>query len=141
MVLVIDENPVSRRLLCETLQAFKKCEVDSSGDTLLGYQKAISLPVTLLIISLTLPKVPATFLYELLAQTYPRLRRSRPAPPPVIFLGNHGDPLCNAAEFRKDPRVKGVLARPLKLQAILDTHADLIPDREDNPLGGLPPLP
>jgi CheY-like chemotaxis protein len=137
MVLVIDENPSSRRLLCETIVAFKQCEIESSGDTLLGYQKAITLPITLLLMSLTTPKIPATILYEILAQTYPRLRRSRPIPPPVIFLGNAGDAQANAQEFRNDPRVKGVLLRPLKLQSILDALNGVIPDREDNPLGGL----
>ena len=120
-------------MIRETLQSFTTAQVDSSPDTVYGYELALARRYQLFIIALHLPDMEGTLLYEMISKTYSTFREGEArVAPGVIFIREADDPQP-ADEISRDARVKGILSKPLSIERLLESVKSTLPKRE--PMG------
>ncbi len=136
-VLLAEESLPYRRVIREALTSFRHCEVDDSPTAERAFELALSRPYHLFILAIPLPDMSGMMLDRLIAKAYPLTHRGSHTAPPVIFLARPEDGSALAAHQR-DVRLRGTIAYPPKLDALLSLTAGLLADAPGR--GGLPPM-
>lgn len=129
-VLVAHDDVGTLRLLRETLAQFTDCEVDTSPTALYAFELAVERDYALFIFGLSLPVISGDLLYELLSKAYPHCHSSARTCPGIVYITDTHE--ANQVEaLQREARVKGVLAKPLAIDRILDRVKGSLPLREE----------
>lgn len=117
-VLVVHPAASTGRLIRETLENFTEAEVDTSPDTVYGFELALQRRYKLFVFGLALPHIDGPLLYELICKTHPYCHGGSRTAPGVIFVREDGDPRP-PEEIGRDARVKAILTKPLSIERLL----------------------
>lgn len=119
-VLVVYPAASTGRLIRETLENFTAAEVDTSPDTIYGFELALKRRYHLFVFGLVLPHIDGPLLYELISKTHPYCHGGTRGAPGVVFVREESDPRPTE-EINRDARVKGVLTKPLSIERLLQS--------------------
>ncbi len=129
-MLVIHSAASTGRLIRETLENFTIARVDTSPDTVHGYEMALARRYQLFIFALHLPDMEGTLLYEMISKTYAAFRDGEGRVAPGVIFIREPDESPPGDEIARDARVKGILGKPLSIERLLDSVKTTLPLRE-----------
>lgn len=129
-VLVVHSATSTTRLIRETLENFTTARIDTSPDTVHGYEMALARRYQLFIFALHLPDMEGTLLYEMISKTYAAYREGEARVAPGVIFIREADEAPPGDEISRDARVKGILGKPLSIGRLLEGVKNTLPLRE-----------
>ncbi len=133
-VLVVHPSAPNLRLIRETLTQFTTAEVDTTPDSVYGFELALQRRYQLFIFGVTMDGLDGPLLYELISKAHGFCHEGARSAPGVLFLSERSA-ARRREEFARDARVKGVLGMPLKIERLLDGVTGTLEVKDS--LGGL----
>jgi len=133
-VLVVHPSAPTLRLIRETLTQFTTAEVDTTPDSVYGFELALQRRYQLFIFGVTMESLDGPMLYELISKAHGFCHAGARSAPGVLFLSERSA-ARRREEFARDARVKGVLGMPLKIERLLEGVKGTLEVKDS--LGGL----
>lgn len=133
-VLVVHQSAPTLRLIRETLTQFTTAEVETTPDSVYGFELALQRRYQLFIFGVTMEGLDGPLLYELISKAYGFCHKGARSAPGVLFLSERNG-ARRGEEFARDARVKGVLGMPLKIERLLEGVKGILEVKDS--LGGL----
>src|SRR5690606_19759776 len=118
-VLVVHPSAPTLRLIRETLTQFTTAEVETTPDSVYGFELALQRRYQLFIFGVRMDGLEGPLLYELISKAYGFCHEGVRSAPGVLFLSER-NATRRSEEFARDARVKGVLGIPLKIERLLE---------------------
>jgi len=118
-VLVAHPVASTSRLIRETLENFTSCRVVSTPDPLRAFELALQRRYGLFFFGMISGELSGPMLYELISKAYSSGHGPKLLAPGVIFIREKDDPKL-PEELNRDPRVKDVISKPIRIERLLE---------------------
>jgi CheY-like chemotaxis protein len=126
-VLVVDDDVVILRLVRESLGSLVGCAVDTTPNPEYAFELMLKKNYDLLILDFQMPGIDGATLYTLITKVYANKSAKGEKRPPVLLMsGNAGQK--RAQELLREPGVRGLLAKPLSIERLVEKVSELIAD-------------
>ena len=125
-ILIVDDDPAVLRIMREALQNFLQTEVDTSPKPEYAFELALKRKYDLMIFDFSMPMIDGTLLFLLISKVYETSSPPRRMPPLLLVSGQGADE--RARELRKEPAVRGFLAKPFTINRLVEKVKECIGD-------------
>lgn len=128
-VLVAHPVASTSRLIRETLENFTSCRVVSTPDPLRAFELALQRRYGLFLFGMVAGELSGPMLYELISKAYASGHGPKLLAPGVIFVREKDDPKL-PKELNRDPRVKDVISKPIRIERLLEAVKGVLEVRD-----------
>lgn len=128
-VLVAHPVASTSRLIRETLENFTSCRVVSTPDPLRAFELALQRRYGLFFFGMISGELSGPMLYELISKAYSSGHGPKLLAPGVIFIREKDDPKL-PEELNRDPRVKDVISKPIRIERLLEAVKGVLEVRD-----------
>jgi phosphoribosylanthranilate isomerase len=125
-VLIVHGDVETTRLIRETLESFTSSVIESTPNPEYAFELALMREYDLFILQMEMPVLPGVLLYDLISKAYRYAHGGEEVPPGVVYTS---EPSGESDELRRDARVKGVLAEPIRIESVLRCVEGIFPTR------------
>ena len=118
-ILIVDDEVVLLRIMREAFTASLRCEVDTSPRPEYGFELALRKDYDLFVFDFQMPMIDGAMLFFLIGKVYNNAEPPRNVPP-LLLVSGKGDEE-RARELLKEPGVAGLVAKPFRMNRLLET--------------------
>ena len=118
-ILIVDDDVGLMRVTREALTSFLRCEVDTSPSPEYGFELALRKDYDLFVFDFQMPMIDGAMLFFLIGKVYNNAEPPRNVPP-LLLVSGKGDEE-RARELLKEPGVAGLVAKPFRMNRLLET--------------------
>jgi DNA-binding response OmpR family regulator len=127
-ILIVDDEVVLLRMMREAFTASLRCEVDTSPRPEYGFELALRKDYDLFVFDFQMPMIDGAMLFFLIGKVYNNAEPPRNVPP-LLLVSGKGDEE-RARELLKEPGVAGFVAKPFRMNRLLETARQCVPGLE-----------
>ena len=127
-ILIVDDEVVLLRMMREAFTASLRCEVDTSPRPEYGFELALRKDYDLFVFDFQMPMIDGAMLFFLIGKVYNNAEPPRNVPP-LLLVSGKGDEE-RARELLKEPGVAGLVAKPFRMNRLLETARRCVPGME-----------
>ncbi|MEM7698577.1 MAG: hypothetical protein AAF236_09265 [Verrucomicrobiota bacterium] len=117
-ILVLHPSVATTRLIRESLENFTDARVDVALHPVQAFQAAMRTRYRLLFLPLEMEELAGPLLYEMIAAAYSAGQGPGKLAGGVVFIRDEGQRALSA-DLQRDVRVKGTLAKPIRIDRLL----------------------
>src|SRR5205823_12149853 len=118
-ILMVDDDVALLRIVREALVTCLRCEVDTSPKPEYGFELALKKTYDLFIFDFQMPMIDGAMLFFLIGKVYNHTEPPRTVPPLLLVSGKADEE--RARELLKEPGVAGLVAKPFRMNRLLET--------------------
>src|SRR5438132_4493687 len=130
-ILMVDDDVALLRILREALTSCLRCEVDTSPKPEYGFELALKKTYDVLIFDFSMPMIDGAMLFFLISKVYNNVEPPRNVPPLLLVSGKADEE--RARELLKEPGVAGLVAKPFRMNRLLQKARECVPGMESLP--------
>jgi CheY-like chemotaxis protein len=128
-ILIVDDEVVLLRMMREAFTASLRCEVDTSPRPEYGFELALRKSYDLFVFDFQMPMIDGAMLFFLIGKAYNHAEPPRDLPPLLLVSGKADEE--RARELLKEPGVAGLVAKPFRMNRLLETARRAVPGMEE----------
>jgi DNA-binding response OmpR family regulator len=128
-ILIVDDEVVLLRMMREAFTASLRCEVDTSPRPEYAFELALRKDYDLFVFDFQMPMIDGAMLFFLIGKVYNNAKPPRNVPP-LLLVSGKGDEE-RARELLKEPGVAGLIAKPFRMNRLLETARRFVPGMEE----------
>jgi DNA-binding response OmpR family regulator len=128
-ILMVDDDVALLRIVREALTTVLRCEVDTSPKPEYGFELALKKTYDLFIFDFQMPMIDGAMLFFLIGKVYDNAAPPRVLPPLILISGKADE--AGAQELLKEPGVRGLVAKPFKMNRLLDKIRETVPGMQE----------
>jgi DNA-binding response OmpR family regulator len=128
-ILMVDDDVALLRIVREALTTVLRCEVDTSPKPEYGFELALKKTYDLFIFDFQMPMIDGAMHFFLIGKVYDNAAPPRPLPPLILISGKADE--AGAQELLKEPGVRGLVAKPFKMNRLLDKIRETVPGMQE----------
>ena len=128
-ILIVDDEVVLLRMMREAFTASLRCEVDTSPRPEYAFELALRKDYDLFVFDFQMPMIDGAMLFFLISKVYNHAEPPRTVPP-LLLVSGKGDEE-RARELLKEPGVAGLIAKPFRMNRLLETARRFVPGMEE----------
>ena len=130
-ILMADDDVALLRVVREALIATLRCEVDTSPKPEYAFELALKKSYDLLIFDFQMPMIDGAMLFFLIGKVYNNTEPPRDLPPLLLISGKADE--ARAQDLLKEPGVAGLVAKPFRMNRLLQKARECVPGMESLP--------
>lgn len=127
-ILIVDDEVGLLRVMREAITARFRCEVDTSPRPEYGFELALKKAYDMFIFDFSMPMIDGAMLFSLVGKVYNNAQPPR-AVPPLLLISGKGEEK-RAQELLNEPGVAGFIAKPFRMNRLLDKVQQTVPGIE-----------
>ena len=127
-ILMVDDDVTLLRIVREAFTSCLRCEVDTSPKPEYAFELALRKTYDLFIFDFQMPMIDGAMLFFLIGKAYDNMQPTRDIPP-LLLVSGRGDE-GRAQELLKEPGVAGLIAKPFRMNRLLDKAKECVPGLE-----------
>ncbi|HEY0369667.1 MAG TPA: response regulator [Chthoniobacterales bacterium] len=128
-ILIVDDDITLVRVTREALTSLLKCNVDSSPKPEYAFELMLKRDYDLLIFDFQMPMIDGAMLFFLISKVYENAQPPRVVPPLILISGEAEEE--RAQELLKEPRVRGLIAKPFAINRLVQKVRECVPGIAD----------
>jgi DNA-binding response OmpR family regulator len=127
-ILMVDDDVTLLRIVREAFTSCLRCEVDTSPKPEYAFELALKKTYDLFIFDFQMPMIDGAMLFFLIGKVYDNTQPPRDLPP-LLLVSGRGDE-GRAQELLKEPGVAGFVAKPFRMNRLLEKAKECVPGLE-----------
>src|SRR5438552_8365622 len=128
---MVDDDVALLRVVREALAASLKCDVDTSPKPEYAFELALKKKYDLFVFDFQMPMIDGAMLFFLIGKVYNHAEPPRNVPPLLLVSGKADEE--RARELLKEPGVAGLVAKPFRMNRLLQKARECVPGVESLP--------
>jgi CheY-like chemotaxis protein len=128
-ILIVDDDITLVRVTREALTSLLKCNVDSSPKPEYAFELMLKRDYDLLIFDFQMPMIDGAMLFFLISKVYENAQPPRVVPPLILISGEAEEE--RAQDLLKEPRVRGLIAKPFAINRLVQKVRECVPGIAD----------
>lgn len=127
-ILIVDDEVVLLRMMREAFTASLRCEVDTSPRPEYAFELALRKDYDLFVFDFQMPMIDGAMLFFLIGKVFNHVQPPRNVPPLLLVSGKADEE--RARELLKEPGVVGLVAKPFRMNRLLQKARECVPGLE-----------